>query len=284
MSRAGNRQSSIYLGKDGHWHGRVTVGRKDDGSEDRRHVMSKSKARVVAKVRALERLRDEARVPKAGRAWTVEKWLLHWLEEIARPNIRDSSYQAYRTAITKHLLPVIGNLRLDRLEPEHVEAVHRRMADAGAKPATVHQVHRTLRTALGEAERRSHLARNPAQLVRPPRSKLSSSNRSTSERSSDCSEPHRSGATGLVGPSRWRSACARARPSLCGGRTSTWRQGRSGCAPRACGLFTTTGATATVAGRPATAHNDDRPTASSAPPSPPLATEWSDCPTHSWHC
>lgn len=32
MSRAGNRQSSIYRGKDGHWHGRVTVGRKDDGS------------------------------------------------------------------------------------------------------------------------------------------------------------------------------------------------------------------------------------------------------------
>ena len=169
MSRAGNRQSSIYLGKDGHWHGRVTVGRKEDGSEDRRHVMSKSKARVVAKVRALERLRDEARVPKAGRAWTLEKWLLHWLEEIARPNIRDSSYQAYRTAITKHLLPVIGSLRLDRLEPEHIESTYRRMIEAGAKPATVHQVHRTLRTALGEAERRAHLGRNPAQLVRPPR-------------------------------------------------------------------------------------------------------------------
>jgi hypothetical protein len=39
---------------------------------------------AVAKIRALEKLRDEARVPKAGRAWTVEKWLLHWLEEIAR--------------------------------------------------------------------------------------------------------------------------------------------------------------------------------------------------------
>jgi len=169
VGRAGNRQSSIYLGRDGHWHGRVTVGRKDDGSEDRRHVMSRSKATVVAKVRALERLRDEARVPKAGRAWTVERWLLHWLEEIARPNIRDSSYQAYRTTVTRHLLPAIGNLRLDRLEPEHLESVYRRMGDAGAKPATVHQVHRTLRTALGEAERRSHLGRNPAQLVRPPR-------------------------------------------------------------------------------------------------------------------
>lgn len=108
-------------------------------------------------------------MPKAGRAWTVEKWLLHWLEEIARPNIRDSSYRAYRTAITKHLLPVIGSLRLDRLEPEHIETVHRRMTEAGARPATVHQVHRTLRTALGEAERRAHLGRNPAKLVRPPR-------------------------------------------------------------------------------------------------------------------
>jgi integrase len=169
VARAGNRQSSIYLGKDGHWHGRISVGRKEDGSIDRRHVMSKSKGTVVAKVRALEKLRDEARVPKAGRAWTVEKWLSHWLEEIARPNIRDSSYQAYRTAITKHLLPIIGSLRLDRLEPEHIESAYRRMTEAGARPATVHQVHRTLRTALGEAERRAHLGRNPAQLVRPPR-------------------------------------------------------------------------------------------------------------------
>lgn len=168
-SRTGNRQSSVYLGKDGSWHGRVTVGRKDDGSLDRRHVMSKSKGTVVAKVRKLERLRDEARVPKVGRAWTVEKWLLHWLEEIVRPNIRESSFQAYRTGVTKHLLPALGSVRLDRLEPENIEAAYRRISDAGAKPATVHQVHRTLRTALGEAQRRGHISRNPAQLVRPPR-------------------------------------------------------------------------------------------------------------------
>lgn len=169
MRRASNRQSSVYLGNDGHWHGRVTVGRKDDGSLDRRHVMSRSKGTVIAKVRALERLRDEVRVPKVGRAWTVEKWLLHWLEEIARPNIRDSSHQAYSAAITKHLLPTLGTIRLDLLTPESIEAVYRRMMDAGARPATAHQAHRTLRTALAEAERRGHIARNPAQLVRPPR-------------------------------------------------------------------------------------------------------------------
>ncbi len=68
MSRNPNRQSTVYLGKDGYWHGRVTVGRKDDGTEDRRHVMSKSKGIVARKARGLEKLRDEARVPKtAGR-------------------------------------------------------------------------------------------------------------------------------------------------------------------------------------------------------------------------
>lgn len=169
MARNPNRQSSVYLGNDGHWHGRVTVRRKDDGSLDRRHVMSKSKGIVVTKVRALERLRDEARVPRAGRAWTVEKWLNYWLEEIARPNVRDSSYVAYKTAVVKHLIPVIGGQRLDRLEPENLETVYRRMTDAGAKPATAHQVHRTVRTALGEAQRRGHVARNAAQLARPPR-------------------------------------------------------------------------------------------------------------------
>lgn len=97
MARNLNRQSTVYLGKDGYWHGRVTVARKDDGTLDRRHIMSKSKGTVVTKVRALERLRDEARVPKPGRAWTVEKWLTYWLEEIARPNVRESSYNAYKT-------------------------------------------------------------------------------------------------------------------------------------------------------------------------------------------
>ena len=50
MSRQANGRSTIYQGKDGYWHGRVTVGLKDDGRVDRRHVMSRSKAVVVDKV------------------------------------------------------------------------------------------------------------------------------------------------------------------------------------------------------------------------------------------
>ena len=36
-----NNRSSIYLGQDGYWHGRVTMGLKDNGKPDRRHIMRK---------------------------------------------------------------------------------------------------------------------------------------------------------------------------------------------------------------------------------------------------
>jgi integrase len=38
-TRAANLRSSIYQGEDGYWHGRVTMGVRDDGTPDRRHVM-----------------------------------------------------------------------------------------------------------------------------------------------------------------------------------------------------------------------------------------------------
>lgn len=121
MARNPNGASSVYEGTDGYWHGRVTVGLKDDGSLDRRHVMSKSKSVVVKKVRALERLRDTGRVPATRERWTVRAWLEHWLEAVAQPSLKDSSYDAYRNAVVNHLVPELGRHRLDRLEPEHLE-------------------------------------------------------------------------------------------------------------------------------------------------------------------
>jgi integrase len=168
-SRNPNRASTVYLGADGSWHGRVTVGFRDDGSLDRRHVRGKTKGAVVQKVRALERHREQGAVQRPGHRWTVGAWLEHWLENIAKPNLRNTSYSAYRTAVVKHLVPHIGKHRLDRLEPEHLERLYQKLIGAGARPATAHQVHRTIRTALGEAMRRGHITRNVAALARPPR-------------------------------------------------------------------------------------------------------------------
>jgi integrase len=168
-TRDANMRSSIYWGNDGRWHGRVTMGVRDDGTPDRRHVSSKDKAKVAAKVRRLERQRDDGVVIRPGRAWTVERWLTHWLENVAKPSIRYKAYLNYRTAVYKHLIPGLGAHRLDRIQPEHFEKLYARMQAEGLKPGTAHQVHRTARTAFGEAFKRGYIVRNPVALAKPPR-------------------------------------------------------------------------------------------------------------------
>lgn len=168
--RRPNGESTIYLGADGKWHGRVTMGVRDDGKPDRRHIERKTETEVLRAVRALERQRDSGKVRKAGAFWTVGKWLTFWIENIAVvPNVKQNTADGYRVAVNVHLIPGIGAHRLDKLTPEHIEKLTRKMQKNGSKPATAHQAFRTLRTALNEAERRGHLVQNPTKLAKSPR-------------------------------------------------------------------------------------------------------------------
>ncbi|MZF56777.1 tyrosine-type recombinase/integrase [Streptomyces sp. SID5594] len=168
-TRQPNGRSSIYQGKDGKWHGRVTVGTRDDGKPDRRHVERKTRAAVTTAVRELEKQRDSGAVRKAGRAWTVEVWLTHWVENIAPLAVNENTMVGYGVAVRKHLIPALGAHRLDKLGPEHIERFYGRMQTDGRRAGTIHQIHRTFRTALNEAVRRGHLTRNPVQLAKAPR-------------------------------------------------------------------------------------------------------------------
>lgn len=168
-TRAPNGASSIYFGKDGKWHGRISMGVRDDGTPDRRHVQRKTEAEVIHAVRALERERDSGKVRKPGGGkWTVEKWLLHWFEHIVQPNVRYKTQRYYSTGVHQYLVPGLGAHRLEKLEAEHVERFYAHLRKDGAKQFTLLQVHRTLRAALNEAEKRERITRNPMRVVRSP--------------------------------------------------------------------------------------------------------------------
>ncbi|GHF62240.1 site-specific integrase [Streptomyces mashuensis] len=168
-SRQPNGASSIYQAKDGRWHGRVTVGVKDDGTPDRRHVSSKTRAEVTKKVRELERQRDAGTVRKTGQSWTVKTWLTHWVENIAALHVSENTIDGYRVAVYHHLIPGLGAHRLEKLEPEHLERFYKKMQDTGSAAGTAHQAHRTVRAALNEAVRRRHITVNPATIAKAPR-------------------------------------------------------------------------------------------------------------------
>jgi integrase len=169
-TRAPNGASSIYYSEyDGKWHGRVTMGIRDDGRPDRRHVKRATEREVRRAVEDLERERESGKVRKSGQAWTVEQWLTHWIENIVPLGVRYKALASYRTAVYVHLIPGLGAHRMSRIEPEHFEKLYVRMQEGGLRPSTAHQVHRTARTAFGEAHRRGYISSNSVALARGPR-------------------------------------------------------------------------------------------------------------------
>lgn len=167
--RQANQRSSIYHGKDGRWHGRVSVGLRTDGRPDRRHVSGRTRAEVTRKVRELERARDKRVVPEAGQSRIVLRdWLNDWLRASAL-RVRPSTFNGYEVDIRRHIVPAIGMNRLDRLRPEHVEYLYATLRDNGLNVGTIHHVRRTLSKALNDAVRRGRLSRNPVSDAHTPR-------------------------------------------------------------------------------------------------------------------
>jgi integrase len=169
-TRAPNGASSIYYSEyDQKWHGRVTMGIRDDGTPDRRHVKRDDEGDVIEAVQKLESLRETGNVTAPGRSQKVEKWLIHWVENIAPLVVRYKSLQGYKTAVYRHLIPGLGAHRLTKIKPEHFEKLYVKMQREGLAPATAHQAHRVARTAFGEAHKRGHITSNPVALAKAPR-------------------------------------------------------------------------------------------------------------------
>jgi integrase len=144
------------------------MGVKSDGSPDRRHRRAKTEPEIKRKVKELEALRDKGRAPKAGRKPTVAKWMETYLTDIASLKLRPRSLDDYWSKTRNDIIPGVGQHRLDKLEPEHLERMYRALLDAGHAPSHVLKVHRILSRALKIAHRRRMIVENVATLVDPP--------------------------------------------------------------------------------------------------------------------
>jgi integrase-like protein len=135
-TRRPNQRSSIYLGKDGFWHGWVTIGVKTDGSPDRRHRMGKTEAGVTRKVRELEGQRESGYVTRPGRVPTVAEWMGEYLDVLCERLVLSGKMAPrtladYRSKTRNWIKPLLGKHRLDRLTPEHLDAAYTIMLQGG---------------------------------------------------------------------------------------------------------------------------------------------------------
>jgi integrase len=131
-------------------------------------LYGRTKREVTAKLLAVQ-LEMRQKHLRTDRVPTVAEYLDYWLHQSVKPRLRPLTFAGYAVNVRKHLVPILGKIRLDRLAPQDVqEMMNRRLAD-GFSAKSVAYMHQVLRTALELARRWEVIDRNVASLVDPPR-------------------------------------------------------------------------------------------------------------------
>lgn len=167
MTRRGPNEGSIYERWDGRWAGSVQIG-YSDGRRVRKHAMGHSRAEVKEKMAALMRAHEEGR-PIPDQRLKMGPFLRQWLDEVARPTLRPSTYASYDAILKTHLIPGLGHVAIAKLTPAEVQTFLNGRSTKGLSARRVQYIHAVLRRALVTAERWGLASRNVAKLVELPR-------------------------------------------------------------------------------------------------------------------
>jgi integrase len=98
-----------------------------------------------------------------------KEYLEHWLEQVFRPTARSvGTYNLYRTIVYNHLIPSLGHIRLQKLTPQHVQALYAQKIKEGLSPNRVRTFHAVLHKALENAVKWSLVGKNVCDVVTPP--------------------------------------------------------------------------------------------------------------------
>jgi len=162
-------------GRGGQWVAVADLGWRGN-SRDRREFTGPTRQAALLKRDAFLHRRASGFVLPKGRPLLVSEWLEHWLYNVARGRVEETTWhRSYRLAVEDYAMPFFARIRLDELAESDVQAWHawlgRRPARRGGRlsAATVTTAHRVLGRALREAVIQGKLPRNPCSNVSPPR-------------------------------------------------------------------------------------------------------------------
>ncbi len=79
---------------------------------------------------------------------TVGEFLSKWLEDLARPSVRPSTYSSYAQLVRLYIGPALGHIQLGKLSPQDIQHLLNKLLKSGLSPRTVQYCHAILRVAL----------------------------------------------------------------------------------------------------------------------------------------
>jgi integrase len=134
----------------------------------RKTLYGKTRREVDEKLTKAKANRDDGLVFDADNL-TVGRYLERWLTDSVRDTVKATTYESYERIIRVHVVPTLGRVKLDKLNPLHLQSLYREKLDSGLSTRTVQYVHVVVHRALKQAVRWGLVLRNVSEAVDPPR-------------------------------------------------------------------------------------------------------------------
>lgn len=176
MAKKANNEGSIRRRSNGTWEGRYSDGVNAEGKQIQRSVYGKTKKEVADKLHAIFFQKQQGIYVTPTKV-LVKDWLVEWLHNYAHITVRPSTYISYEGYIYNHIIPIIGDLPIQKLTPPIVQNFYndrflngRTDGKGGLSSKTLRNMHNMFHQAMEQAKINGLIMQNPTDNAIIPKS------------------------------------------------------------------------------------------------------------------
>lgn len=160
-----NGEGTIYKRKDGRWCGSYY----DDSPVPKRHsVYGKTQTEVRKKLK--ERQNNPEIEYSKDSAYTLEEWVLFYLENYKRNEVKQTTFDSYMGIFRKHIKgSVIGGVKMKKITSNDLQKYYNAKIQDGYNAKTIKHIHILLNSALNKAVQLKYIRENVNRLVSLPK-------------------------------------------------------------------------------------------------------------------
>ncbi|MBY9078931.1 tyrosine recombinase XerC [Paenibacillus sp. CGMCC 1.18879] len=150
---------------------RVTkeLGKSQSGKRLREYVYAATEAEAKKLLAEFEYNQQRNTLVESSNI-TVSEFFDHWMENYVKYNCEETTAYGYRNILYKHVEPYLGRIKLQKLQPTHIQQYYKYLMDEkGLSPNTVRKHHANIRKALDYGLKQQFVYRNVADAVSLPR-------------------------------------------------------------------------------------------------------------------
>jgi len=101
----------------------------------------------------------------------IKEYLKFWLQNSCKKNLSINTYEEYELKVNKHIIPYLGNIKLDKLKPLQIQNFYALKLEQGLSERTVISFHKIIHRALEQALKWQLISINVSNGVEKPKVK-----------------------------------------------------------------------------------------------------------------